>query len=146
MAETAEVLHDIPASLPEANQTAKKPIYRINHANAREMAHRSAMAKRAAKEARLNPPVPDPQEQDKLHVHAIKELLRQIAILDAAFGEAKSPSDYRDLTMAKERLFKQWTHLAGIAGPGNYKPRSSRSRQASIPDPIPLPEPNQAAG
>ncbi len=138
----SDVLNDSPAvQTPE-----RKPIFRITPENAREMAARSAEARRAVKIAHLNP-APEPvQAEPSLHARAIEELLEEIAIINKAFRKAETAAEYRDLTMAKERLFKQWTHLAGIAGPGNFKPRSARSRQTSIPEPIPLPEPNQAAG
>jgi hypothetical protein len=43
-------------------------------------------------------------------------------------GELK-PSDWRDLTAARERLFKQWQVLANIPNPGNLKPSSKGARR-----------------
>ncbi len=113
------------------NAIAESPRpYFTNPAAARQAGINSAISRRAnaAKLVHLTNLLPEiltkakqraeQIESQPTHVSARLALLEShIARLDIALGECDKPSDWRDLSMARERLFNQWAHLAGIPKP-----------------------------
>ncbi len=86
--------------------------------------------------ARWNPKPPPPANDETLDEQATRarrqRLERQLDAIDDAIdaGGLKS-SDWRDLTSARERLFRQWQVLANIPNPGNLKPSARRTARPS---------------
>lgn len=93
--------------------------------------------------ARWNPPTPtNANANNPAHVRALAIVNKQMDAIDKLLdGKDLKPSDWRDLTMARERLFKQWQVLANIPNPGNLKPTKPRTaRPNSGPEAEPIPQ------
>jgi len=74
-------------------------------------------------------------------VQVLDRLSSHMAKLDDLMDKATDPGDWRDLTMARSKLFEQWAHLAGIPKPmAGREPRQSQRRVSLTPIDIDLPQ------
>jgi len=112
----------------------------ITSENAREMAKLAIEVRRANALKPPVEPIPKP-EPDRERARALVRVEKQIARLDDLLDNPKlEPTGWRDLTMARERLHKIWSHLADIPNPGNLKPTAKRRAVSSSSSAEPAPE------
>ena len=108
----------------------------FNTANAREMAAKSAEARRKRKEAACSnsfSPVSVVSPTGKDPGVSVACVRARLEALDALMARAKSDREWDNLSRAFDRLFRVWCVLTGTPGPGNLRPTSRSQRQINGP-------------
>lgn len=76
--------------------------------------------------------VPEPQEQPQVprdtELARVRERLDK---LDELMSSATTDREWDNLSRAYERMFRAWTYLANIPGPGNMRPESPKKDRRS---------------
>jgi len=122
-----------------AEDTEKPKVFRFTKENAKEYSARANKARWHDKPIALG--IAEKTADESKTRARVERLEKQLdAIDDAIDAGGLKASDWRDLTAARERLFKQWQVLANIPNPGNLKPTAKRRTAASSSGPEPAPE------
>ena len=105
-------------------------------ANAAQMARRKHELWKLRKDEPAQAPHPASNGAEiapSCHARALERLQAHIDRIDDLLDAVTAPADWRDLTNARDRLFNEWAHLAGIPKPGSRRPgRESKARPAPV--------------
>jgi hypothetical protein len=103
--------------------------FRFTRENAREMQARGAATKRSRAEKQESAQETSKiasQANDGFSKSALTRVCKQLDAIDKLMNDCKDAKSWDMLSRSKERLFKVFTHLANLPGPGQHRPATPK--------------------
>lgn len=127
-------------------ETAK--INAVKSAQARERNKQAAIERARMMEETIKAiagPTPERKPAEDEITRTIRRLEHQMGLIDDLLDKCKEPSDWRDLTNSRAKIFETWRILSGIPMPGSRRPgrEPSRRQQVTLSPIEPSPGPAQ---